>query len=292
MSQNSDIQKVGVVGAGTMGAGIAQVAAVSGFDVVIHDAAPAAATAAVDRIAASLRRQVDRGRFEADLVEPTLARISVAASLDDLAGADAVVEAVIEDAAIKRELFQRLAGIVGPQTLLGSNTSTIPITELAGRADYADRLIGMHFFSPVPAMPLCEIIRGLSTSDETVERTRTLAEALGKRTILVNRDAAGFVTSRLIIALTLEAIRIVEEGLATPEDVDLACTLGFGHKMGPLETADLTGLDIPYYAGKAIYEATANPHFAPPELLGRMVAAGHLGQKTGKGFYDHTPKAV
>jgi len=282
------VKKVGIVGSGLMGSGIAQVAAVAGFDVVLYDAAEGAAESAVQKIEAALERQVARGRFEADAVAPAVARISVAPTLDGLKDADAVIEAIIENVDIKRDTFAQIAAVVGPETLLATNTSAISISAIAGNGDYADRVIGMHFFSPVPAMQLCEIIRGLATRDETVARARALAEAFGKTTILVNRDTAGFVTSRLITVLTQEAARIVDEGLATARDVDLACTLGFGHKMGPLETADLTGVDVAYRAGKMIYDQTGNPQFAPPQLLTRMVAAGLLGRKTGKGFYDHT----
>lgn len=285
------VSTLGIVGAGLMGSGIAQVAAQRDIRVRLFDAAEGAAQRAIAGIDAQLERLVARERITAEDAESAQGRIDAVETLEGLARADAVIEAVIEDVAVKRDVFDRLAAITGPATLLATNTSAIPVSAIAGPGAHADRVVGMHFFSPVPVMQLCEIVRGLDTSDETVSRARALSEALGKQSILVNRDTAGFVTSRLMTVLVQEAARIVDEGLATPEDVDAACVLGFGHRMGPLATADLTGVDVAYRAGKSIFEATGDSSFRPPQLFARMVAAGRLGRKTGRGFYEYAEEA-
>ena len=278
---------LGIVGAGLMGAGIAQVAAQAGLAVLLHDSDPAAIGRGRDQVARGLQRLVDKGRLTADELEAALERIKPAPGLEETAQADAVIEAVIERVDVKQEVFARLSAAAGGQTLLATNTSAISISEIAATASRPEQIIGMHFFSPVPAMALCEVIRGYRTSDTTVAAALALAGALGKESILVNRDDAGFVTSRLMTVLVQEAARLVEQGLATPEDVDKACVLGFGHRMGPLATADLTGVDVAYRAGKAIYEGSGDPSFRPPQLLRRMVAAGRLGRKSGQGFYKY-----
>ncbi|MDQ1131015.1 3-hydroxyacyl-CoA dehydrogenase family protein [Microbacterium sp. SORGH_AS_0888] len=278
---------VGIVGAGLMGAGIAQVAAVAGHTVRLTDVAPGAAEAAREAIAARLAAARDRGRISAELASDALERVSAVDDLASLADAAIVVEAVIEDLAIKRELFAHVEEVVTDDAILASNTSSLPITHIAGRTRNAARVIGTHFFSPVPAMALCEIVRGSATSDATVARTVAFVESLGKEPIVVSRDDPGFVTSRLITVLTQEAARIVESGLATPEDVDRACVLAFGHALGPLATLDLTGIDVAVNAGAAIREASGDPRFEPPFLLKRMVAAGRLGRKSGRGFFDY-----
>ena len=287
MTEEQDIRTVGVVGSGLMGSGIAQVAAVAGYAVRLHDIEESALHRALTTIDESLHRLARKGKLSTSDVEAAKARITTTRRLADLADSDVVVEAVYEELDVKRVVFAELAAIVRPNVLLASNTTAIPITYIASGVSGPQRVVGMHFFSPVPVMQLCEIVRGLQTDDDTVALARRFAESLGKTCIVVNRDVAGFVTSRLLVAFVNEALRLVESGIATPEDIDTACRLGFGHAMGPLATLDLTGLDVIAHAAEAIYQATRDPKFAPPEILRRMVAAGLLGRKSGRGFYTY-----
>jgi 3-hydroxybutyryl-CoA dehydrogenase len=194
---------------------------------------------------------------------------------------------VFEDLAVKQQLFRELDARADADAVLASNTTAIPITQIAAATRRPDRVVGTHFFSPVPMMTLCELVRGNETSDATLARARAFAEALGKTCVVVERDVAGFVTSRLLVAFLNEAIGLVEAGIATPADIDLACKLGFGHAMGPLATLDLTGLDVILHAAQTIYDETGEAKFAPPRLLRQMVTDGQLGRKTGHGFYDY-----
>jgi 3-hydroxybutyryl-CoA dehydrogenase len=279
--------KIAVIGAGLMGSGIAQVAAHAGYDVVLHDTTSGALERALTAIASSQQRFVANDKMTADDAEAARARISTTTELSDVDGAEIVVEAVFEQLDVKREVFAKLAAIVSDDALLASNTTAIPITQIASSVSRPERVVGTHFFSPVPMMKLCELVRGFHTSDETLAKAREFAESVGKTCVVVNRDVAGFVTSRLLVALLNEAVSIVDAGIATAEDVDVACQLGFGHTMGPLATLDLTGLDVILHAANNIYEATRDEKFAPPELLSRMVAAGQLGRKSGEGFYRY-----
>jgi 3-hydroxybutyryl-CoA dehydrogenase len=276
-----------IIGAGLMGSGIAQVSAVAGYDVVLRDISDDALDRGLAGIRTSLERFAAKGKLEADAVGQSLERITTTTDLGAAESADIVVEAVFEQADIKRDLFAALDGIAGPQTVLATNTSAIPITTIAAATSRPEWVVGTHFFSPVPMMQLCELIRGYKTSDEALARARAFAEGVGKTCVVVNRDVAGFVTTRLISALAMEAVHLVESGVASAEDVDIACRLGFGHAMGPLQTADLTGVDILTNATSNIYADTQDEKFAPPELLRRMVAAGDLGRKTGQGFYAY-----
>ena len=276
-----------VVGAGLMGSGIAQVAAQAGWQVAVHDVGEPALNRARAAIASSYRRLAAKGKIEPAAVDESLARITTTTDLAVATDADLVVEAVFESLDVKRDLFRQLDRLCPADAVLASNTSALPITQLAAVTRRPEAVVGTHFFSPVPLMALCELVRGFKTSDQTLARAREFAESVGKTCVVVNRDVAGFVTTRLIVALSVEAAKLVEAGVATPEDVDTACRLGFGHAMGPLQTMDLTGVDIMVDAAKNIYRDTADPKFAPPELLLRMVAAGDLGRKTGRGFYDH-----
>lgn len=278
---------VAVIGAGLMGAGIAQVAAVAGYDVVLVDTTSAALDRAVAGIEGSYGKFVEKGKMSGAELAAALGRISTNTELTACADADIIVEAVFENVDVKRELFARLDSIAKPDAVLATNTSAIPITTIAAATSRPESVVGTHFFSPVPLMKLCELVRGYKTSDETLARAQEFAERLGKTVIVVQRDVAGFVTTRLITALAMEAVALVESGVATPEDVDIACRLGFGHAMGPLQTADLTGIDIITNASANIYADTQDEKFSPPELLRRMVAAGDLGRKSGKGFYDY-----
>ncbi len=280
-------EQLAVIGAGLMGAGIAQVAAVAGWDVVMRDVEESALERARAGIATSLGRFVAKGRLDPDAAQSAQDRITTTTDLHAIDSAAIVVEAVFESLEVKAEVFAALDGICRDDAVLASNTSAIPITQIAAATSRPQSVVGMHFFSPVPMMALCELVRGYQTSDETLSAARAFAEGIGKTCMVVNRDVAGFVTTRLVAALANEAVRMVESGVATAEDVDIACRLGFGHPMGPLATLDLTGLDIMLHATENIYAETRDPKFAAPELLRRMVSAGDLGRKTGHGFYSY-----
>jgi 3-hydroxybutyryl-CoA dehydrogenase len=280
-------QRLAVIGAGLMGSGIAQVAAQAGWQVILHDITDDALSRGVEAISKSTARFVEKGRISSDDRDATLARVSTTTDLDAVADADIVVEAIFEQVEVKQEIFRELDRICRDGAVLASNTSAIPITTIASATRRPEAVVGTHFFSPVPMMELCELIRGLHTSDETLASARAFAESAGKTCVVVKRDVAGFVTTRLISALVMEAVRLYEAGVASAEDIDTACKLGFGHAMGPLATTDLTGVDILRHATANIYAETGDPKFFPPETLSRMVAAGDLGRKTGRGFYTY-----
>ncbi|TMA41468.1 MAG: 3-hydroxyacyl-CoA dehydrogenase family protein [Deltaproteobacteria bacterium] len=281
-----DVQRVLVVGAGTMGSGIAQVAARAGYKTALFDVAPGAAQRAVERVADSLGRAVEKGRCTAQEREEALRRLAVASDLDaEAADADLIVEAAPEELQLKKELFARLSRATRPETILATNTSALPITAIAAAAKGPERVIGLHFFNPVPAMKLLEIVQGERTHPMVVTAARAVGARLGKEVVVV-RDAPGFATSRLGIALAMEAIRMLEEGVASAEEIDRAIELGYGHPMGPLKLTDQVGLDVRL----AIAEHLAvelGERFRPPQLLRRMVRAGKLGKKTGEGFYKY-----
>lgn len=279
--------RLGVVGAGLMGSGIAQVAAQAGWDVTIRDLDKPATERGLDAVRESLGRFVQKGKTTEADAEAALARITTTTNLDELGEADIVVEAVFERLDIKREVFQALDRICKDTAVLATNTSAIPVTQIAAAIDRPESVVGTHFFSPVPMMKLCELVRGFKTSDEALAKAKAFAEGIGKTTVVVNRDVAGFVTTRLVTALVVEAIKLVESGVVSAEDLDTACRLAFGHPMGPLQTTDLTGADVLMHATRNIYDDTADEKFFPPELLQRMVAAGDLGRKTGRGFYTY-----
>jgi 3-hydroxybutyryl-CoA dehydrogenase len=279
--------KVAVIGAGLMGSGIAQVAAQAGWDVVLRDVSDDATARGRAAIAKSLDRFVAKETLSRGDADAALSRITVTTDLDAAADASIVVEAVFEKLEVKAELFAALDKLCADDAVLATNTSAIPITRIAAATSRPESVVGTHFFSPVPMMKLCELVRGYKTTDETLARARDFAEAVGKTCIVVNRDVAGFVTTRLVSALVVEAVKLVESGVATAEDIDIACKLGFGHAMGPLATTDLTGVDILRNATENIYSETRDPKFAPPELLSRMVSAGDLGRKSGRGFYEY-----
>lgn len=279
--------RVAVIGAGLMGSGIAQVAARAGWDVTLRDVDEAAVRRGVDAIRTSLERFASKGQLTAEEVADTLDRITPTVDLGAAADADIVVEAVFEQLDVKQAVFRELDGICKADAVLATNTSAIPVTQIAVATSRPEAVVGTHFFSPVPMMKLCELVRGYKTSDETLATARAFAEEIGKTCIVVNRDIAGFVTTRLIAALVVEAVKLVESGVVTPEDLDIACQLGFGHKMGPLATTDLTGVDVLLHATRNIYTDTADEKFFPPELMQRMVAAGDLGRKSGQGFYPY-----
>lgn len=270
-----------------MGSGIAQVSAQAGWDVVLRDVTDAALTRGTDGIKASYDRFVAKGKLTAEDAEAALGRITATTELEAVADADVVVEAVFEKLEVKHEIFRSLDKVAKDGAVLASNTSAIPITKIAAVTERPEAVVGTHFFSPVPMMQLCELVRGYKTSDATLAAAREFAESVGKTCIVVNRDVAGFVTTRLISALVVEAAKLHESGVASAEDIDIACKLGFGHAMGPLATADLTGIDILVNATSNIYTETQDEKFAPPELMRRMVDAGDIGRKSGQGFYAH-----
>ncbi len=276
-----------VVGSGLMGSGIAQVAATSGWQVTLRDVDTAALDRARQGIERSLGKFVDKAAITGDERDAALARITTTTNLDAAADADLVVEAVFEQLDVKREVFGALDRICRADAILATNTSAIPITKIGAATQRPEAVIGTHFFSPVPMMRLCELVRGQLTSEATLQAARGFAEGVGKTCIVVNRDVAGFVTTRLICALAMEAAALYESGVANADDIDAACRLGFGHAMGPLATMDLTGVDILRDATLNIYAETADPKFYPPELISRMVDAGQLGRKAGQGFFEY-----
>ncbi len=281
-------EAVGVIGAGIMGSGIAEVAARRGCDVVVREVDPAAGSRAKDRIVASLERAVTSGKMSAEDRDAALGRLRFTASDDDLADRDVVVEAIIEDEAEKTAVFESVSKVIRPDCLLASNTSSIPIMKLAAASVGPERVIGLHFFNPVPVLPLVELIPSLLTSPETLEQAQTFAtERLGKQTVL-SKDRAGFVVNALLIPYVLASIRMVESGFASAEDVDTAMVAGCAHPMGPLALADLIGLDTTAAVATSMYVEFKEPLYAPPPLLLRMVEAGLLGRKAGRGFFDYS----
>lgn len=277
-----------VIGSGLMGSGIAQVSAVAGWTVTVHDVSEEALARGRAGIEKSLAKFVSKDKISQADADAALARITTSTDLEKAAAdADIVVEAVFEQLEIKQDIFKRLDAVCKPGAVLATNTSAIPITQIAAVTGRPESVVGTHFFSPVPMMALCELVRGLKTTDETLATARAFAEEIGKTCVVVNRDVAGFATTRLICALVMEAVALVENGVISAEDLDTACKLGFGHVMGPLATTDLTGLDVLLSATKNIHRDTGDPKFFPPELLARMVAAGDHGRKTGKGFYEY-----
>jgi 3-hydroxybutyryl-CoA dehydrogenase len=285
MSTPPSIRSVAVLGAGTMGQGIAEVTACAGISTRICDANPERSRQAVEAIATRLAKRVNKGSLTPEQKASALSEIAVA---DDLvgacAGADLVIEAVPEDLELKVAVLTKAIAGAPADAIIGSNTSSLSPTMLGDRAGAADRTVGLHFFNPVPAMELLEIVRGLRTSDPTVERARSFAGQIGKTAIVV-RDAPGFATSRLGVLLGAEAIRMLEQGVAAAADIDRAMELGYGHPMGPLKLTDLVGLDIRLSILEHLHRELGE-RFRPPELLRAMVAAGTLGKKSGVGFYD------
>jgi 3-hydroxybutyryl-CoA dehydrogenase len=281
------MERVGVVGSGIMGAGIAEVAARSGCDVVVREVTPELAEAGRARVAASLQRAVTRGKLAATDRDAALGRIRTTTSLDDLADRDLVIEAVVEDEPTKTALYRELSGVVRPDCVLASNTSSIPISRLAAAAQRPERVLGMHFFNPVPVLPLVELVPSLRTGQSTVDTARAFAEhRLGKKTVLC-KDRAGFVVNALLVPYLLAAIRMVEAGVASAEDVDTAMVAGANHPMGPLALTDLIGLDTTAAVAVSMYEEFKEPLYAAPPLLLRMVEAGLLGRKSGQGFFSY-----
>ncbi|MEP6908962.1 MAG: 3-hydroxyacyl-CoA dehydrogenase family protein [Actinomycetota bacterium] len=281
------IRKVGVVGLGTMGAGIAQVAAQSGFETVGREVSDELCEGARQKIQHYLGRAVEKGKMTAEERDAALGRLTFTTALEDLADCDLVIEAIVEELEPKRATFAALDKIVAPGAILASNTSAIPIHEIAEATEHPERVIGMHFFNPAPLLPLVEVIRAERSSDEAVEAAYAWAEQAGKQPVRAN-DTPGFIVNRVVVPTLNECIRLLDEGV-TPEDLDKAMTMGMGWPMGPCALVDLVGIDIHIHAAEAMYEATGDERAAPPERLREMAAAGHLGRKSGQGFYTYDP---
>lgn len=281
------IERVGVIGGGLMGSGIAEVCARAGSQVVVHEIDAAAAEAARMRIEKSLDRAVERGKLQAGERESVLGRIGVSVDLADQADRQLVIEAATEDEAVKKRLFAELNAVVADQeAILASNTSSIPITRLASATTRPDHVIGLHFFNPVPVMALVELVTTVLSSEEVASRAQAYAESLGK-TVIRARDRAGFIVNMLLVPYLLGGVRMLEAGVATREDIDAGMRLGANHPMGPLELCDFVGLDTMKHVADVLFEEFKEPFYAPPPLLARMVEAGLLGRKSGRGFYDH-----
>jgi 3-hydroxybutyryl-CoA dehydrogenase len=283
------IEDVFVGGAGLMGHGIAQVFAETGRRVVLYEPDLARAEAGRDRIAANLERSVRKGRLEAGKRDETLARIRPTSDTADAARAGLVVEAIFEDVEVKRRFWSDLDRRAPPDAIFASNTSSISIDTLAGAVDAGrrPRFVGMHFFSPVPVMPLVELVRGSATSDETATTVRDLSADLGKR-VIVSADRPGFIVNRMLMPFLSEAMRALEEGVGTADDIDAGAKVGLNHPMGPLALADFIGLDVCKGIMDVLHEGFGEERFRPPQILIDLVAAGHLGQKTGRGFHDYS----
>ncbi|MER5967130.1 3-hydroxybutyryl-CoA dehydrogenase [Streptomyces sp. NPDC002057] len=282
------IRRVGVVGGGQMGAGIAEVCARAGLDTLLCEATRPAAAAARDRIADSLERAVRRGKLDRVAGEGALDRITVTADLDDLADRQLVVEAVTEDPAVKTEVFTALDKIVtDPAAILATNTSSLPVMRLGMATGRADRVVGVHFFNPVPVLPLVEVVTTLHTAPDVERDVTEFATAVLGKTVIRSRDRAGFVVNALLVPYLLSAIRMTESGFASASDVDHGMELGCAHPMGPLKLADLIGLDTVASIAESLYDEFKEPLYAPPPLLLRMVEAGLLGRKTGRGFHGY-----
>ena len=281
------IERVGVVGCGLMGSGIAEVAARAGLDVVVTESSPAAAEAGMTRVATSLKRALSSGRLTEADHDATWTRLSFGHQLDALGDCDLVVEAVAEDEAMKVDVFGRLDALCKPEAVLASNTSSIPIMKLARATKREAQVIGIHFFNPVPVLPLVELVTSLLTSPDTASDMEQFAsERLGK-TVIRSRDRAGFIVNALLIPYILAAIRMLESGFATADDIDTGMVKGCAHPMGPLRLADLIGLDTVQAVAESLYSEFKEQLYTPPSLLLRMVEAGLLGRKAGRGFYEY-----
>src|SRR3954454_19695824 len=281
-----DTSLVGVAGAGFMGSGIAESVARAGAHVLLYEPDQAALDRSRSRIEASVQKGVARGKLEEDAAAELIERISWHDSLDAREGSEIVVEAVYEDPEVKGRLFAELDKRLPDAAVLASNTSSIPIAQIASWTDHPERVLGLHFFSPVPVMKLVEVVVGLDTADETVERASAFAQQIGK-TAIKTKDRSGFIVNFLLVLYLMAAVRMYEEGFASREDIDEGMKLGCGHPMGPLTLCDFIGLDVLYSVCDSLYEEFKRDEYAPPPLMKRMVVSGHLGRKTGRGFYEY-----
>lgn len=281
-----EIRKVGVIGCGLMGGGIAQVCAQSGFETVVREVSRELLDKGIGRIESNLARDVAKGKLIQHAKDAALSLIQPTTDLAALSDCHVIIEAIVENLDAKRDVFTALDALCPPETIFVSNTSSLTIIEMAATTKRPDRFAGFHFFNPVPVMKLVEVVRSITTSDATIATLKAFGEALGK-VVVEARDTPGFVVNRLLIPYLLDAVRLLESGVATREDIDHAIKLGLNHPMGPLTLLDYVGLDTTYYIANIMFEEFKEPRFAPPPLLKRMVLAGHFGRKSGKGFYDY-----
>lgn len=281
------IKKVGVVGCGLMGSGIAQVSAVAGYETVVQEVSQDLIDKGLAKIEAFLSKAVEKDKMTFKQKESALKNLTGATNLDELKNCDLIIEAVTEDIKIKKELLQHLDKICPKETIFASNTSSLTITEIAAATKRPDKFVGLHFFNPVPVMKLVEVVRTIQTSQETFDTAFQFAKSLGKEPISC-KDNSGFVVNLLLVPYLLSAVRALENGVASIEDIDKGMTLGCGHPMGPLTLLDFVGIDTTYYIANIMFDEYRDPMYAPPPLLKKMVMAGHYGRKSGKGFYDYT----
>lgn len=284
------IKTIGIVGAGSMGAGIANLAALNGFNVVLRDIEERYLEGALNRIDQFMAKSVARGKMTEDQKQETLGRIKTTTKLEDLKEVDVVIEAVIEDLALKKEVFSQLDNIVREDVILATNTSSMSITEIAAATSRPERVAGMHFFNPAQLMKLVEVVRGYETSDETVSTLKALSEQLQKEVVEVKKDTPGFIVNRIMVPQFIEAIRLLEEGVASAEDIDKAVKFGLNYPMGPFELQDYAGVDIGYYVMEYFSKEFNDSRFAPPLLMKQMMRAGRFGKKSGAGFYNYEEK--
>jgi 3-hydroxybutyryl-CoA dehydrogenase len=280
------IQKVGVLGAGLMGSGIAEVAAKAGYTTIVREVSEELVRKGLERIEGSLGRAVEKGKLAAEDRDQTRGRLTATTRLSDLASCDIIVEAIVENLDVKKETYRELDRLCKPETIFCSNTSSLTITEMSAATSRPDRFAGLHFFNPVPVMKLVEVVRTIATSAETEKTVMEFARSLGKEPIRA-QDNSGFVVNRLLVPYLLDAVRALEEGVGSREDIDKGMELGCGHPMGPLKLLDFVGLDTTYYIAEIMFNEYREKRFAPPPLLKRMVLAGRLGKKSGRGFYEY-----
>lgn len=280
------VHKIGVVGAGAMGTGIANVAVLKGYEVVLRDIDISFVERSTQNMAKFMARSVEKGKMSEEQRQAALDRIKGTTSLEDFADVDFVIEAAIEDLDLKKEIFTALDSICRPEVILASNTSSMSITAIGACTKRPDKVCGMHFFNPAQIMRLVEVIRGLQTSDETISTSMALAESFGKKAIEVKKDSPGFVVNRILIPQFLEAARLLQEGVASVEDIDTAVKLGLNYPMGPFELMDFTGVDISYFVMEYFADEFNDGHYGAPQVIKQMVRAGRLGKKSGGGFYQ------
>jgi 3-hydroxybutyryl-CoA dehydrogenase len=280
------IEKVGVIGCGLMGSGIAQVAAQSGFQVIVHEVSEDLLGKGIGRIQGFVGKDLEKGKIPKEEAEAVLKRLKGTINLEDLADCDLIIEAIVENMEVKRKLYNSLDKLCKPETIFVSNTSSLPIIEMAAATNRQDKVGGLHFFNPVPLMKLVEVVKTISTSEETIATLLEFSEKMGKKAILA-KDSPGFIVNLLLIPYLLDAIRALESGVASREDIDEGMRLGCGHPMGPLTLLDFVGLDTTYYIANIMFDEFKDSRYAAPPLLRRMVLAGQFGRKSGKGFYTY-----
>jgi 3-hydroxybutyryl-CoA dehydrogenase len=281
------IKKIGILGAGSMGGGIAHLAAMKGFEIVLCDVEQRFVDGAIERATALMNKSIEKQKMTVEEKEATLARITATTNMNDFTDVDFVIEAIIEDLELKKNAFAQIDKICRPEVIIATNTSSMSITIIASATSRPEKVCGMHFFNPAQVMRLVEVIRGYSTNDETVKIASELAQAMGKTTVEVKKDTPGFIVNRVMMPQFLEAIRIVEEGIATPQDIDTAVTLGLNYPMGPFTLMDFTGVDISMFVADYFFNESKDAKWNPPQTVKALVRAGRLGRKTGAGWYDY-----